>query len=226
MDTIKILLALTTTLLLAALAWSWQQQRDLSKSAPAAELARIKLQLAELEREEAILASEKQLREIGAMPNPTPTALVPTAKAQAELEEKNAQLKEIEARNAALQAELEMKEKEANLAKQEGGLIAQRDLEKSDRELRRARQISEALLMAKVMEFVNDPNTGAFVTIQLVMPEHVTVDTVLSVRRKDGIAGSIKVREIIGGEAVADVLPGIGPFTPQPGDELIVPPAF
>jgi hypothetical protein len=58
------------------------------------------------------------------------------------------------------------------------------------------------------------------------MPEHVQVDTVLAVRRKDGIAGNIKVREIIGKEGVADVLPGIGPFSPEAGDELIVPPAF
>ncbi|MFM2297753.1 MAG: hypothetical protein RL117_1460 [Verrucomicrobiota bacterium] len=226
MDTIKILLAITTTLLLAALAWSWQQQRDASKNAPSLELARITQQIAELEREEAIIQTEKQLRELGVTSDSSPSPLNPTAATQVELENKAAKLREIEARNAALQAELEMKEKEAKLAKQEGGLIAQRDLEKSDRELRRARQISEALLMAKVMEFVNDPNTGSFVTIQLVMPEHVTVDTVLAVRRKDGIAGNVKVREIVGGEAIADVLPGIGPFAPQPGDELIVPPAF
>jgi hypothetical protein len=226
MDTIKILLTITTSLLLAALAWSWQQQRQASKSAPSVELARIQQQLEELEREEAILQTEKQLRDLGLAQASSPTPLNPSAAAQVELENKAAKLREIEARNAALQAELEMKEKEAKLAKQEGGLIAQRDLEKSDRELRRARQIAEALLMAKVMEYVNDPNTGSFVTIQLVMPEHVTVDTVLSVRRKDGIAGNVKVREIVGGEAIADVLPGIGPFAPQPGDELIVPPAF
>jgi hypothetical protein len=145
---------------------------------------------------------------------------------QRELELKAAQLREIEEQNANLQRELEMKEKEANLAKKEGGLIAQRDIEKSDKELRRARQISEALLMARVMEFINDPSTGSFVTIQLVMPEYVTVDTILSIRRKDGIIGNIKVREIIGTEAVADLMPGAGPFTPETGDELIVAPAF
>ena len=226
MDTIKLLLAATTALLLGALAWTWQTQQSLSKDAPAAELARIKRQLDDLKREEAILLSEKQLREMGASTAPIHTPVNTTSQAQRELELKAAQLREIEERNAQLQRELEMKEKEANLAKKEGGLIAQLDLEKRDKELRRARQIRDALLMARVMEFVDDPTTGSFVTIQLLMPEHVTVETVLSIRRKDGIIGNIKVREILGTEAVADVLPGVGPFTPETGDELIVAPAF
>jgi dihydroorotase len=225
MDTIKMLLAATTALLLGALAWTWQTQRNLTKDAPATELARIQKQLEEIKREEAILRSEKQLRDMGVTSAPSGNATF-SQNSNKDLEEKAAKLREIEERNAALQMELELKEKEANVAKQEAGLIAQNDLEKSDKELRRARQIKEALLMAKVMEFVNDPATGSFVTIQLVMPEHVTVDTVLSVRRKDGIAGNVKVREVVGGEAIADVLPGIGPFSPEPGDELIMAPAF
>lgn len=225
MDTIKLLLATTTALLLGALVWNWQTQRDQAKDAPAAELARIKRQLEDIKREEAILRSEKQLRDMGVAATATGFTS-PASNAQKELEEKAAKLREIEERNAALQMELEMKEKEVSVAKQEGDLIAQTDLEKNDRELRRARQITQALLMARIMEYHSDPETGDFVTIQLVMPEHVTVDTILSIRRKDGIAGSIKVREIIGGEAVADVLPGAGPFTPQAGDELIVAPLF
>ena len=225
MDTIKLLLAATTALLLGALAWNWQTQRDQAKNAPSAELARIKRQLEDIKREEAILRSEKQLRDMGVAATATGFNAPPTD-TQKELEEKAAKLREIEERNAALQMELEMKDKEVNVAKAEATLIAQNDLEKSDRELRRARQITQALLMARVMEYVNDPVTGEFVTIQLVMPENVTVDTILAVRRKDGIAGSVKVREILGGEAVADVLAGAGPFTPQAGDELIIAPLF
>lgn len=226
MDTIKMLLAATTALLLGALAWTWQTQRNLTKDAPVTELARIQKQLEEIKREEAILRTEKQLRDMGVSSTPAANSNGIVQTSNQAMEEKAARLLEIEQRNAALQMELELKSKEVNVAKEEAGLIAQNDLEKSDKELRRARQIKEALLMAKVMEFVNDPATGSFVTIQLVMPEHVTVDTVLSVRRKDGIAGNVKVREVVGGEAIADVLPGIGPFAPEPGDELIVAPAF
>lgn len=221
MDTIKMLLAATTALLLGALAWNWQKQNTLAKDAPTAELDRIKRQLAEIAREEQNLAAEKRLRDMGM------TTSADAAKpSPSEVEEKEAQLRAIEEQNKLLQEELALKEKEKELAEKEGGLIAQRDLEKSDKELRRARQIAEALLMAKVTEYVEDPTTGSFVTLQLLMPENVNVDTVLAVRRKDGIAGSVKIREIIGGEAVADVLPGIGPFSPQAGDELILAPAF
>jgi hypothetical protein len=227
MDTIKLLLAATTALLMGALLWTWNTQQKLSKEAPASELMRIQKQLDDIKREEEILRAEKQLREIGVAANaPVASTTNQPTSAQIELEEKAAKLREIEEKNAALQRELELKEKEANVAKKEAGFIAQDALEKSDKELRRARQIREALLMAKVMEFRNDPSTGAFVTIQLVMPEHVPVDTILAVRRKDGIAGNVKVREIVGMEAIADVLPGIGPFTPEAGDELIIAPAF
>ena len=225
MDTIKLLLAATTALLLGALAWTWQNQKNLSKDAPAAELARIQRQLDEIKREEAILRSEKQLRDMG-VTAATMNAPASNATALQELEEKAAKLREIEEHNAALKLELEMKEKEANVAKKEAGFIAQNDLEKSDKELRRARQIREALLMAKISSVTNDPTIGTFVTIQLVMPEHVTVDTILAIRRKDGIAGNLKVSQIDGNEGIADILPGAGPFTPEIGDELIVAPAF
>ena len=215
------LLAATTALLLGALAWNWQKQNTLAKDAPTAELDRIKRQLAEIAEQEKNLAAEKRLRDLGM------TASTDIAKSSpTEVEEKEAQLRAIEEQNKRLQEELELKEKEKALAEKEGGLIAQRDLEKSDKELRRARQIAEALLMAKVTEYVEDPATGSFVTLQLLMPENVNVDSVLAVRRKDGIAGSVKIREIVGGEAIADVLPGIGPFSPQAGDELILAPAF
>lgn len=215
------LLAATTALLLGALAWNWQKQNTLAKDAPTAELDRIKRQLAEIAREEQNLAAEKRLRDMGM------TASTDVAKpSPSEVEEKEAQLRAIEDQNKLLQEELALKEKEKELAEKEGGLIAQRDLEKSDKELRRARQIAEALLMAKVTEYVEDPTTGSFVTIQLLMPENVNVDAVLAVRRKDGIAGNVKIREIIGNEAIADVLPGIGPFSPEAGDELILAPAF
>lgn len=226
MDTIKLLLAATTALLMGALLWTWNSQQKQTRDAPASELARVQKLLNDIKQEEEILRAEKQLRDLVVSNKGNLEPTTPVNNTQTELEEKAAKLREIEEKNAALQKELEIKEKEANVAKKEAGLIAQNDLEKSDKELRRARQIREALLMAKVMEYRNDPATGAFVTIQLVMAENVTVETVLAVRRKEGIAGNVKVREIIGTEAIADVLPGVGPFTPEPGDELIIAPAF
>lgn len=223
MDTIKMLLAATTALLLGAFAWNWQNQKSQAKDAPSSELARLKKQLEEIKREEANLLAEKRLREMGVAPT-TPDSTSIKGPSPSELAEQEAKMREIEERNKQLEEELSLKEKEKSLATDEAGLIAQRDLEKSDKELRRARNIREALLMAKVSDYVNDPNIGTYITMQLVMPENVQVDSVLAVRRKDGIAGTVRVSSIEGGEAVADVLPGAGPFTPEAGDELIIPP--
>lgn len=218
------LLAATTALLLGAFAWNWQNKNNQAKDAPSSELARLKLQLEEIKREEANLLAEKRLREMGVTPANPDSSSNTKAPSPSELAEQEAKMREIEERNKQLEEELTLKEKEKALATDEAGMIAQRDLEKSDKELRRARQIREALLMAKVAEYVNDPNIGTYITMQLVMPENVQTDSVLAVRRKDGIAGTVRVTRIDGTEAVADVLPGAGPFTPEPGDELIIPP--
>ncbi|MBU6327968.1 MAG: hypothetical protein KGQ89_10080, partial [Verrucomicrobia bacterium] len=161
MDTIKMLLAATTALLLGAFAWNWYNQRGEIKNAPANEVARIRLQLEEIKREELNLNAEKRLREMGigsATPN---NVSQPTQPSPSAVEEKEAKLREIEARNKALQDELDMKLKESEVKKQEDVLLEVKDLEKTDKELRRARQIKEALLMAKVSEYVNNPNTGS-----------------------------------------------------------------
>lgn len=221
------LLAATTALLLGAFAWNWQNQKNLIKDAPASELARLKLQLEEIKREENNLLTEKRLRDMGITSAATNSAEpVTKGPSPSEIEEQEQKMREIESRNQQLEEEIAMKDKEKALATDEAGLIAQRDLEKSDKELRRARQISEALLMGKISQYVNDPNIGSYVTLQLVMPENVQTDTILAIRRKDGIAGMVKVTRIDGNEAVADIMPGAGPFEPQAGDELIVPPAF
>ena len=118
------LLAATTAMLLGALAWNWQQQNTAAKDAPKAELARVKLQLAEIAREEQNLAAEKRLRDIGMIDSPDTSKASPS-----EVEEKEAQLRAIEEQNKRLQEELSLKEKEKERAEKEGGLIAQRDLE-------------------------------------------------------------------------------------------------
>ncbi len=223
MDTIKILLAATTALLIGAFGWNWLEQREQVKNSPSTELARIQKQLAEIKREEQNLIAEKQLRDMGVLSS-TP-ANEPSKLNEADMAEKAAQMAAIEAKNKALEEEL-LKKQEADVKRDEDGLIGAIKLEKTDKELRRGRQISEALLMARVKEVVNDPATGSFITIELLMPQNVQVDAIMAIRRKDGIVGNVKVREIIGNEAIADVLPGVGPFEAVSGDELIIPPAF
>jgi hypothetical protein len=112
------------------------------------------------------------------------------------------------------------------VAQDEVGLLTQRDLEKSDSELRRARMIAEALLIGTVQEYVADADYGGFVTFQIHMPEQVQPGTILAVRRKTGILCQLKVSDVTPEGGIANPLPGFGPVEPQPGDELILPPPF
>lgn len=222
MDTIKILLAVTAALLCGALTWNFLDQRNAAGSPPKDELARVQQDLAALELEEKSMLAERRLRNLGV--DVISSKKSEKARAdEAERAARDAESKALEARNKELEDEL-LKEKEESLKNEEDGLLAQRDLENRDKELRRARLISDAILMGKVIEYANDPTTGSYVSFDIKMPDQVQIDTILAVRRKDGIAGSVRVTMIEAGEGIADVLPGVGPFTPEPGDELIYPP--
>jgi hypothetical protein len=101
-----------------------------------------------------------------------------------------------------------------------------RELEKGDSELRRARLISEALLMGRVTEFKEDPNFGSFVTFEVLMPDNIQAGSILAIRRKTGIAGQLKVSDITVEGGIANIMSGFGPVKPEPGDELILPPQY
>jgi hypothetical protein len=220
MDTMKLLLGATVALLLGALAVSWQGMTRGVKNAPADEIARLKKQVAELRMEQDKLQLERQLQQLKAT---TPAAPSPASNA-AEIEAMKAQ---VEANKAALaQLEAEKAQRDAKVAQDEEGLLSQRDLEKGDTELRRARMIAEALLIGRVKEFVEDAEYGGFITFDITMPEQVQPGTIIAIRRKTGILGQLKVSDVTAEGGIANPLPGFGPVNPQVGDELILPPQY
>lgn len=220
MDTIKLLLGATVALLLGALVMSWQGMNNGVKSASPDEIARLKKQVAELRAEQDKLQLERQLQQLKTAPQAAPT---PATNA-AEIESMKAQLEANKASLAQLEAEKADAARDKKVAQDEEGLLSQRDLEKGDNELRRARMISEALLIGRVQEYVEDAQYGGFITFQILMPEQVQPGTILAIRRKTGILGQLKVSEITPEGGIANPLPGIGPVQPQVGDELILPP--
>ena len=129
-----------------------------------------------------------------------------------------------EAEIAALAEEKEEAEKKAETYRDEAGFVAQRELEKGDNELRRARMIRDALLIGKISSYVANPEVGNFVTIDVVMPEQVQSGAILAIRRNTGILGRVKVTEVTAEGAIASPMPGFGQIDPQQGDELIIPP--
>lgn len=217
-DTMKLLLGATVALLLGALAVSWQGMRRGVENASPDEIARLKKQVTELRQEQDKLELERQLQQLKLNTPATPEANAAQLEAvKAEVELNKAKLAQIEAEKA----ESEKTARNARLAQDEEGLLSQRDLEKGDSELRRARLIGEALLIGRVKEFVAE---SGFITFDILMPEQVQNGTVLALRRKTGILGQFTVSDVTPEGGIADLLPGIGRIEPKPGDELILPP--
>ncbi len=215
----KILLGATIALLLGALAVSWQGMNEGVKNTPPDELARLDKQIKELRAEQDKLQREKQMQEI----RNQPVAAQPSSAEMDELKRQLALAKQ------DLQDAAAKPVPDKNLDNQEGALLDGRSVEDKDGELRRARLIKEALLVGRVQEYVVDqehPELGAFVILDIVMPEQVQEGTVLAIRRKTGILGQLKISQITPEGAVANPMPGFGPINPVQGDELILPPLY
>jgi len=224
MDTMKLLLGTTVALLLGALAMSWQGMNYGIKNTSSDELSRLKKQVAELRQEQDNLQLERRLQQLKAATPPTPT---PTPAANtAEIEAVKAQVEANKLALAQMEADKDKAKRDAKVAQDEEGLLSQRDIEKGDAELRRARMIGEALLIGKVREYVEDAQLGGFITFEIAMPEQVQVGTLLAIRRKTGILGTLKVSDISPEGGIANPLPGFGPVQPKVGDELILPPQY
>ena len=215
MDTMKLLLVATIALLLGALAVSWQGMKTGVRNTPSAEIARLETQVRELRAEQDKLQLEKQRQQlIGTAPDP-----------DAELNAMKLQLaQQKQALDQIDQQERDLRDK--NVADEEEVLGDQRALESKDVELRRARMISQSLLIGRVKEYVEDPALGGFVTFEVLMPEQVQTGAIMAIRRKTGILGQLKVSDVSAEGAIANPLPGFGPVKPVAGDELILPPQY
>lgn len=217
----KLLLGATIALLLGALAVSWQGMNTGVKNASADEIARLEKQVKELRVEQDKLALERQMQQLrsNSPQLPTPSAAADIAAIRAQMEAQAAE------RLAAEERARAEREKKA-LDDAENGIVDQIGIEKNDSELRRARMISEALLIGKVKEYVEDAQYGGFITFDVLMPEQVQTGTIVAIRRKTGILGQLKVSDVTAEGAIANPLPGFGQVQPQIGDELILPPQY
>jgi uncharacterized protein YlxW (UPF0749 family) len=211
-----ILLGATFAMLLAAVFLSFQNMNDGVKNAPPDELARLRGQIEQLRVEQERTQLERQLQDVRLNP-------VPEVSSPSDIQMMKDQLAAKEAEIAELAAEKSEAEKKAATYRDEAGMVGQRELEKKDDELRRARLIGSALLIGRVTEYVNNPEFGNFATIEVVLPEHVQVDTILAIRRNTGILGRVKITSVTAEGAIGSPMPGFGPVVPEPGDDLIIP---
>jgi hypothetical protein len=218
MDTMKLLLGATVALLLGALAVSWQSMNSGVRNTPPDEIARLKKQVAELRQEQDKLQLEKKIQQLKSAPAPTPVSNA------AEIEAMKLQ---VEANKRALaEIEEDKAKRDTKILEGEEGLLNQRDKENADSELKRARMIGQALLIGRVLEYIDDAQSGGFITFEVLMREQVQVGTILAIRRKTGILGQLKVSDVTAEGGIANPLPGFGPVQPKAGDELILPPQY
>lgn len=214
MDTMKFLLGATAALLLGAIFVSWQGMQQGVKNASPDELAALQQQFTELQ------AEVRGGKNSGASGEPFDAEGY--RRQVAELQRKLAEAEAAQTNPPTNQADLD-----AQLRRDEEGLIAQKMLESNDDELRRARLISQALLVGRITDYAEDPTYGGFITFEVMMPEQVQVGSILGIRRNNtGILYRFKVSDVSPEGAIANPMTAIGSIKPVPGDELIFPPLY
>jgi hypothetical protein len=212
MDTLKIMLGATIALLLVAVGVSYKSTKEQVRNAPEEELRDLRRQLLEMEQESERLKIERErraLRQAAAEPSPTDVVTREDAAVFA------ARLEQLERENEEIKDEVERAEKEAEF-------LTGRHGESRDKEARRVRVINDALLIARVKEWVEDPQFGGFATLAVERPDNVQSGTVLAIRRNGGILGKLRVSEVTIEGALANPVTAFGEVKPQPGDELIL----
>ncbi|RYE37681.1 MAG: hypothetical protein EOP21_13575 [Hyphomicrobiales bacterium] len=184
------------------------------------EKAEVMRKIKELELEQDRLQIERQRLALQqAAVQAPPVAAIATPAPAAEVAAMQDQI-------AQLQAEKEKAERDAETADREAAFVGGKVLENRDKEARRARLISQALVIAKVKEWVENPEIGGFATLDIVMPENVQPGTVLCLRRNTGILGRLRVDDVSIEGAIANPVSAFTETRPQAGDELILDPTF
>jgi len=208
MDTIKILLSLTVALLLGALAMSWKGFQQEQKETPPGELAEVQREIEQIRVERERLKLERDRLLMGdlagraaAVPDPVPVPTVPDVPPMAVIPEPSF---------GAPPAALPPPPANPPPAALAGG---------DDR----AKKIAAAPVVAKITEWVEDPQLGAFATIEVKDPA-LRAGVTICVRRNSGILGRLKVAEVTPEGGIANAMGQFPGVKPQAGDDLILEP--
>jgi hypothetical protein len=220
MDTLKILLGATVALLLGALAVSYNNQSaaPAKPSASASDQTEILRQIEELRLEQDRLQIEKQRMEIQQAAAQAPPVAAPVAEPS--------EIAAMQAQIAELEKDKEKALRDAETADREAAFVGGKMLEGRDQEARRARMIRDSLVIARIKEWIEDPQYGGFATIDVIMPDNVQPGSILCIRRNTGILGRLRVGEMNIDGAIANPLGSFPEAQPQAGDELILEPPF
>jgi len=232
MNMMSVLLGATGLLLVAALILSFGSMNSGVKEEPSqAEISALRNEVKVLQDAENELRFLRHQKTSGG-----PTLAIPTAAASsvataaAAMEEANnksilaAQNALLKEELAEAQSEADKQEKMAKVSSAEAKLAWEDKIESSDRNVRQANIIKEALLIATVTEW--SPEDG-FAVLNVHRHESAQEGTTLAIRRNTGIIGQLKVSSLYNDGAVADPIAATflgGSLDIRAGDELILPP--
>lgn len=224
MDTIKILLGSTLALIIGALIVFAGQLKEGMANADPEKLETMSRQIAAMEREIEWMKLERERRLTQDSPstyNPAPASNSSTQTNSAKPKPPE-QVEDLKARLKRVEAEAEAAKEEVQRAEQEASFLTERHVESRNKSRRRQRIIAEALVMATISEWLENPDYGTFATLKVERPESIQVGTELALRRKNGILGKLRIKNIAPDGAIAEPITTFDEVKPQPGDELIL----
>jgi hypothetical protein len=217
-DTLKILLGGTLALVIGALiVFAKQLNRDVADTPPD-KLEAMQRQLSEMKREMERLDLEKERRILMAAADSPSEPSTPDD----DTAEETRRVAELEARLAQIEAEAETAKEDAKRAEEEAELLTQRHSENRDNTKRRIRLINDAMVIATVQEWIENPKIGGFATLNIESRDNVEPGTVLALRRNGGVLGKFRVGEVTSGQAIGEPITAFDEAKPEPGDELIL----
>ena len=212
MDTLKLLFYTALAALVAALGVSWKDFKKARAEEDPKKVYEISRQIAEIHKDQEKMQAERD-RILG---KEAPKIAAPPAAR----EEAGPTPSEVDL--AAIDAASSLSNPDAALPS-EGLVPAPPPAAPVPQD--RGRMISEAAAVAKIIEWVEDPQYGTICGMEVKDPAAVKIGSILAIRRNGGIIGRVKVGEVTPEGAVGNPSGILEDLKPQVGDELIVAPA-
>lgn len=204
MDTIKILLGLVAALLVGALVHTWKDFKVARANEPKEKLDQVRLEIAMIHQTRAQMKADRD-RITGI--TPPPALAEPSA---VSTDTSGVDLAAIDAASSLGDGSAE----ELPTPSPDPAPAAPLD---------RAARIAAAPVVAKIVEWVDDPAIGQFATLDVIDPK-LTPGTVVAIRRNNGILGRLKIEQITAEGTLANPVTVFQELKPQKGDLLIIEP--
>lgn len=208
MDTIKIMLGLVAALFLGALVSSWKDFKQARANEPQKKLEEVRLEIALIHEARAKMQADRDRITGVAKPAEADEPVVVSADPSA-------------VDLAAIDAASSLGEASANPAIPPAAEPSPG--ERPAAEMSRAARIAAAPVVAKIVEWIDDPVAGQFANLDVLDPK-LSPGTILAIRRNNGILGRLKMGTITPEGTLADPVTAFQDLKPQKGDLLIIEP--